>query len=121
MISSLFYLTTSMPDIMFSIYLYARFQSCTKESHLITVKYIIRYLKGTIGLGLQYSKIRQFSMMSYSDADYTGCRVDRKTTSETCQFLENCLISWSSKKQIVVALSTVEAEYVAAGLVVHKF
>jgi hypothetical protein len=54
-------------------------------------------------------------MTSYSDADYAGSRVDRKSTSGTCQFLGNCLVSWSSKKQNSVALSTAEAEYVAAG------
>ena len=82
MSGSLLYLTASKPDIMFRMCLYARFQSCPKESHFIAVKHIIRYLKGTIGMGLWYPKIRQFSMMSYSDADYASCRVDRKSTSE---------------------------------------
>ena len=54
-------------------------------------------------------------MTSYSDADYAGCRVDRKSTSDTYQFLENCLVSWSSKKQNFITFSIVEAEYVAAG------
>ena len=84
---------------MFCVCLCARFQSCPKESHLVAVKRIIRYLKGTIEMGLWYRKTRQFSMTSFSDADYAGCRVDRKSTSETCQFLGNCLFSWSSKKQ----------------------
>ena len=56
MISSLLYLMASRPDIMFGICLCARFQSCLKESHLITVKYIIRYLKSTIRIGLWYPK-----------------------------------------------------------------
>jgi len=56
MISSLLYLTASRPDIIFSVFLCARFQSCPKESHLIAAKCIIRYLKGTIGMGLWYSK-----------------------------------------------------------------
>ena len=83
---------------MFSVCLCARFQSCPKESHLIAVKRIIRYLKGTIEMGLWYLKTRQFSMTSFSDADYAGCRVDRKSTSGTYQFLENYLVSWFSKK-----------------------
>ena len=58
MIDSLLYLTASRPDIMFSVCLCARFQSCPKESHLIVVKCIIRYLKGTIGMGLWYPKTR---------------------------------------------------------------
>ena len=53
-------------------------------------------------------------MTSFSDAEYAGCRVDRKSTSGTCQFLENCLILWSSKKQNFIVLLTAEAEYVAA-------
>ena len=66
-------------------------------------------------MGLLYSKTGQFSMTSFSDADYAGCRVDRKSTSGTCQFLGNCLVSWSFKKQNSVAFSTAKAEYVAAG------
>ena len=69
---------------MFSVCLCARFQSCPKESHLIAIKCIIRYLKGTIGMDLWYLKTRKFFMMSFLDADYAGCRVDRKSTSETC-------------------------------------
>ena len=98
MIGSLLYLTASRPDIMFCVCLCARFQSCPKESHLIVVKRIIRYLKGTIRMGLWYPKTGQFFMMSFSDADYAGCRVDRKSNSGTCQFLGNCLVSWFSKK-----------------------
>ena len=64
MIGSLLYLMASRPDIIFSMYLCARFQSYPKESHLIVVKHIIRYLKDTIGMGLRYPKIRQFPMTS---------------------------------------------------------
>ena len=70
MIGSLLYLTASRPDVMFSVHLCTRFQSIPKESHLIAVKCIIRSRKGTIGMSLWYLKARQFSMMSYSDADY---------------------------------------------------
>ena len=75
MISSLLYLTATRPDITFSVSLCARFQSCPKESHLIAVKCIIRYLQGTIGIGLWYLKSGQLLMTSYSDADYADCRV----------------------------------------------
>ena len=91
-IGILFYLTASRPDIMFSVCLYARFQSCPKKSHLIVLKRIIRYLKDTIGMCLWYPQTGQFSKTNFSDADYAGCRVDRKSTSETYQFLGNCLI-----------------------------
>jgi len=83
MIGTLLYLMASRPDIMFIVCLCTRFQSCPKESHLITVKCIIRYLKGTNGLSLWYPKIGEFLMTSYSDVDYAGCKVDRKSTSET--------------------------------------
>jgi hypothetical protein len=61
------------------------------------------------------SKGSTFDLIGYSDSDYAGCKVDRKSTSRTCQFLGRSLVSWSSKKQTSVALSTTEAEYVAVG------
>ncbi|GAV56658.1 hypothetical protein CFOL_v3_00200 [Cephalotus follicularis] len=114
MIGSLLYLTASRPDIMFSVCLCARFQSSPKESHLIAVKRTFRYLAYTPLLGLFYSNDSLFNLHAFSDADYGGCKLDRKSTSGTCQFLGNSLVSWFSKKQNSVALSTTEAEYVAA-------
>ena len=113
MIGSLLYLTASRPDIMFSVCLCARYQSCPKASHLVAVKRIIRYLIDTSCLGLWYSRRSNFELHAFCDADFGGCKVDRKSISDTCQFLGNMLISWSSKKQNSVALSTTEAEYVA--------
>jgi hypothetical protein len=110
-----FYLTASRLDIMFSVCLCIRFQSCPKESHLIVVKRIFRYLLGTIDLGLWYLKTNSFDLISYTDADFAGCKIDRISTSGTCHFLRHSLVSWFSKKQNSVALSTAEAEYVAAG------
>ena len=115
MIGSLLYLTASRPDIMFSVCLCARFQANPKESHLVAVKRIFRYLKGTMDLGLWYPRGTTFDLINYSDADYAGCKLDRKSTSGTCHFLGRSLVSWFSKKQHSVALSTTEAEYVAAG------
>ena len=115
MIGSLLYLTASRPDIMFSVCLCARFQANPKESHLCAVKRIFRYLNGTKDLGLWYPKATSFELVSYSDADFAGCKIDRKSTSGTCHLLGHSLVSWSSKKQNSVALSTAEAEYIAAG------
>ena len=120
MISSLLYLTASRPDIMFSVYLCARFQSCPKESHLITVKRIIRYLKGTIEMSLWYPKTEQFFMTSFSDANYAGCKVDREWTSGSYQFLENCLVSWSSKNKILQPSQPPRQSMLRLGLIVHK-
>ena len=113
MIGSLLYLTASRPDIMHVVCLCARFQSNPRQSHLIAVKRIFRYLKDTPTLGLWYHKSSLFDLYAYSDSDYAGCRLDRKSTTGTCQFLGNKLISWFSKKQSSVALSTTEVEYMA--------
>ena len=115
MIGFLLYLTTSRPDIMFTVCLCARYQSCPKESHLLTVKRIFRYLKDTPTLGLWYPKDSSFILHAYSNVDFGSCKLDRKSTSGTCQFLGKMLISWFSKKQYSVALSTTEAKYVAVG------
>ena len=81
----------------------------------MAVKRILRYLVFTPNLGLWYPKGSSFDLLGYSDSDYAGCKVDRKSTTGTCQFLGRSLIAWSSKKQNSVVLSTAEAEYVAAG------
>jgi hypothetical protein len=115
MIRSLLYLCASRPDNMLSVCMCARFQANPKECQLMAVKIIFRYLVQTPNLGLWYPKGSTFDVLSYSDSDYAGCKVDRKSTSGTCQFLGRSLVSWSSKKQNFVALSTAEVEYVAAG------
>ncbi|XP_072090603.1 secreted RxLR effector protein 161-like [Arachis hypogaea] len=91
MIGSLMYLTSSRPDIIQSVGVCSRFQSKPKESHLSAVKRIIRYV-----------------------LDFAGDRIDRRSTSGMSCFLGKSLIVWSSKKQATVALSTAEAEYIAA-------
>ncbi|KAK9044453.1 hypothetical protein V6N11_058353 [Hibiscus sabdariffa] len=91
------------------------FQANPKESHLKAVKRIFRYLQDTPSLGLWYPRDSTFDLHAYSDVDYGGCKIDRKSTSDTCQFLGSMLISWFSKKQNSVALSTTEAEYISAG------
>ena len=114
MIGSLLYLTASRPDIVFSVGLCARFQTNPKESHIQAVKRILRYLKGTSDLGFWYPKGSNFDLVGYADADYAGYLGDRKSTTGMTHFLGSCLISWGSKQQNSVALSTAEAEYVAA-------
>ncbi|KAK6127010.1 hypothetical protein DH2020_039246 [Rehmannia glutinosa] len=120
MIGSLLYLTASSPNILHVVCLCARFQSNPKESHLSAVKRIFRYLKDTISYGLFYPKNEHFSLKRYSDSDYAGNIDDRKSTSGSCQFLGDCLISSFSKKQNCVALSTT-AEYISAPFVVLNF
>jgi hypothetical protein len=114
MIGSLLYLTATMPDIQFSVCLCARFQASPRTSHRQAVKRIFGYLRHTPDFGLWYSASSSLSFHGFSDADFAGCRLDRKSTSGTCQFLGSSLVSWSSHKQSSVAQSTTEAEYVAA-------
>ena len=78
---------------MFCVCLCARFQACPKESHLIAFKRIFRYLFGTQNLGLWYPKKSSLELIGFSDADYASSKIDRKSTSGTCQFLSHMLIS----------------------------
>nr|GEU91044.1 putative ribonuclease H-like domain-containing protein [Tanacetum cinerariifolium] len=113
MIGSLMYLIASRPDIMFAVCACSRFQVTPKTSHLQAVKRIFRYLKGQPKLGLWYPKVSSFNLEAYSDSDYAGANLDRKSTIIGCQFLGRRLISWQYKKQTIIAISTIEAEYVA--------
>jgi hypothetical protein len=103
MIGSLLYLTASRLDIMFSVCMCARFQSNPKKAHLRVVKRILRYLKHTPSVGLWYPKGATFDLIGYSDSDYAGCKIDRKSTSGGCHLLGRSLVSWTSKKQNSVA------------------
>ncbi|GJU16690.1 ribonuclease H-like domain, reverse transcriptase, RNA-dependent DNA polymerase [Tanacetum coccineum] len=114
MIGSLMYLTASRPDIMFVVCACARFQVTPKASHLHAVKRIFRYLKHQPKLGLWYPRDSPFELEAFSNSDYAGASLDRKSTTGGCQFLGRRLISWQCKKQTIVANSTTEAEYVAA-------
>ncbi|GKC59804.1 putative ribonuclease H-like domain-containing protein, partial [Tanacetum coccineum] len=113
MIGSLMYLTSSRPEIIFTVCAYARYQVNLKVSHLHVVKKIFRYLKGQPKLGLWYPKYSPFDLVAYTDSDDVGASLDRKSTTGGCQFLRCRLISWQCKKQIMVANSTTKAEYVA--------
>ncbi|WVZ75586.1 hypothetical protein U9M48_023625, partial [Paspalum notatum var. saurae] len=97
MIDSLLYLTATRPDIQFAVCLCARYQASPRTSHRQVVKRIFRYLKFTPELGLWYSSGSSLSLRGFSDADHAGCRIDRKSTSGTCQLLGTSLVSWSSR------------------------
>nr|GEY20534.1 copia protein [Tanacetum cinerariifolium] len=113
MVSSLFYLTASRPDIMFSVCLCACFQEAPKTSHLEAVKRISQYITGTTHLGLWYPKGTDIEAVVYVDSDHAGDYVDRKSISGICTFVGCCLTSWFSKKQTALAISTTEAEYIS--------
>ncbi|XP_050908968.1 secreted RxLR effector protein 161-like [Lathyrus oleraceus] len=114
MIGSLLYLTGYRPNNLLSVCLCARFQSDPRESHLTVVTRIFRYLKGKINLSLCYRKSKDYKLVGYCDVDYAGDRLERKSTSGSCQFLGDNLISWSSKRKSTIALSIAETEYIAS-------
>ena len=101
-IGSLLYLSTSRPDILFSVCMCARFQLNPKQSHLSAIKRIIRYLVGTINLGLWYPKNSTCNLIGYFDSDFVGSETDRNSTSGTCQFIGSALVSWHSKNQSIL-------------------
>ena len=91
------------------------FRSNPKISHLNQVKRILKYVNGTSDYGIMYCHCSDSMLVGYCDADWAGSADDRKSTSGGCFYLGNNLISWFSKKQNCVSLSTAEAEYIAAG------
>ena len=93
MIGSFLYLTTSRPDILFSVCICARLQSDPRKNHYLAIKIIFKYLEGTQELELWYSKSFSFELIAYSDSNFMRCRLSRKSTSGTCHFLEENLIS----------------------------
>ncbi|GJZ96825.1 retrovirus-related pol polyprotein from transposon TNT 1-94 [Tanacetum coccineum] len=111
MIGALMYLTSSRLDIIHATCLCARYQAKPTEKHLKEVKRIFRYLRGTVHMGLWYTKDSGFELTGFSNADYAGCKDTFKSTSGGTQFLGEKLVSRSSKKQDSTMLSAVEAEY----------
>nr|GEZ76727.1 copia protein [Tanacetum cinerariifolium]GEZ76734.1 copia protein [Tanacetum cinerariifolium] len=99
-------------DIIFGS-THPRYQAKPAEKHLKEVKRIFRYLRGTVNSGLWYLKDFGFELTGFLDADYAGCKDTFKSTSGGAQFLGEKLVSWSSKKQDCISLSTTEAEYVS--------
>jgi hypothetical protein len=114
MIGSFLYMMATRPNIQFSVCLCARFQASARTSHRQAVKRIFRYLRHTPDFGLWYSVSSSLALHGFSDVDFAGYRLDRKSTSGTYQFLGAFLVSWSSRKQSSVAQCTTDAEYVDA-------
>jgi hypothetical protein len=98
MIGSLLYLTTTRPDIQFTVGLCARFQASPCSSHRTAVQRVFRYLKHTSEFGIWYSASSSLDLVGFFDADFAGCRIDQKSTSDTCPFLGSSLICWPSWK-----------------------
>ncbi|GAU50271.1 hypothetical protein TSUD_131240 [Trifolium subterraneum] len=115
MVGSLMYLLATRPDLAFVVCLVARFMDRPTEMHIAAIKRIMRYVKGTTDFGILYSKTNEsLQLDGWSDSDYAGDLDDRKNTSGYVFMLGSGVISWSSKKQPIVTLSTTEAKFVAA-------
>eukprot|EP00253_Pinus_taeda_P003093 PITA_03093 len=104
----------TLPDIMHAVGIFGRFQANPKEAHLQAVKRIFKYFQGTQNYGLWYPRDAYLTLHAYTDVDWEGSVDDRKSTSGGAFFMGSRLVSWFSKKQSSIALSTTEAEYVAA-------
>jgi hypothetical protein len=104
------------PDLAFAVGYLSRFMEAPREDHLIAVKRVLRYVAGTQGHGLHYTKHEEGmpKLIGYSDADMGGDIDDRKSTSGIVFFLAGNPVTWQTAKQRVVALSSCEAEYIAA-------
>ncbi|GKG37079.1 hypothetical protein Tco_0447252, partial [Tanacetum coccineum] len=113
MIGTLLYLTASRPDIQFDICMCARYQARPTEKHLHAVKRIFRYLRGIVNRGQWYLKDSLIALTAFADTDHAGCQDTRRGTSGNMQFLGDRLVSWSSKRQKSVAISSTETEYIA--------
>jgi hypothetical protein len=115
MIGSLLYITASRPDIMHVVGMVGRYQAAPKQSHLLAVKRIFRYLKGTMNYGLWYPRNQNFQLSVYSYANWDNYMDERKNTSGGAFFLGYFLVAWLRKKKGSISLSNTKAEYIAAG------
>ncbi|XP_078165548.1 uncharacterized protein LOC144560258 [Carex rostrata] len=111
LVGKLIYLSHTRPDIAYAVSIISQFMHSPKEEHLEAVMRIIRYLKGTAGRGIVFRKNSHLQVMAYSDADWAGCVMDRKSTAGYFTFLGGNLVTWKSKKQNVVTLSSAKSEY----------
>ncbi|GKC26312.1 integrase [Tanacetum coccineum] len=114
LVGRLIYLTHTRPDLTYAVGIVSRFMHCPSKQHFGAAKRILRYIAGTTSYGIWYSRKEKFELVGYSDSDWAGEKEDMKSTSGNCFTLGSGVVSWASKKQATVALSSTEAEYVAA-------
>ena len=115
MIGSLFYLTSSRLDISYSVGMCARYLANPKKFHMIALRRVIKYVKTTSDFGVWYNKDIDDVLAGYFVVDWAGNADDKKNTLEGCFYVGNNLVSWMSKRQNSISLSTAEAEYIATG------
>jgi hypothetical protein len=108
------YLTNTRPDICFVVNTLSQFLVEPRHVHLVAAKHVMRYLKGTLDYSLSYDGDHDFTLSGYTDSNWAGSVSDRKITSRCCFILVSTMISWQSRKQSSIALSTKEAKYITA-------
>ncbi|KAM2105397.1 hypothetical protein ACFX1R_015908 [Malus domestica] len=112
LVGGLQYLTWTMPDLSYVMNLVCQFMHSPRQAHFQAVKRILPYLKGSLSLGLWFPKCsKSLTLTAFSDANWAGCSIDRRSTSGFVIFLGDSLISSSAKKQPTVARSSTEVEY----------
>jgi hypothetical protein len=111
LVGRLIYLSHTRPDIAYAVSMVSQFMHCPKEIHLQAAHRILHYLKGTPGRGILFKRNGNTTLEAYTDADYAGSIIDRRSTTGYCTFLGGNLVTWRSKKQNVVARSSAEAEF----------
>ncbi|XP_019431509.1 PREDICTED: uncharacterized protein LOC109338677 [Lupinus angustifolius] len=117
MVGCLRFVCHSRPELAYSTRVISRHMANPNQAHMTVAKKIMRYLKGTLSYGILFPNQRKeekLQLVRYSDSDWCGDKEDRRSTSRYTFFISGAPISWSSKNQEVVALSTCEAEYIAA-------
>ncbi|KAM1792893.1 hypothetical protein ACFX12_036703 [Malus domestica] len=111
LVGKLIYLTITRPDITYAVGIVSQFMHSPTVDHLNIVKRILRYLKGSIGRGILMQNNQSTSISGYTDADWAGNAIDRRSTTGYCTFVGGNIVTWKSKKQQVIARSSAEAEY----------
>jgi hypothetical protein len=117
LIGSLMYLVNTQPDISFVVNSLSQFVVDPQRVHWIVAKHVLHYLSGTMEYGLLYERSGGMRLVGLTNVDWVGCAEDRKSTSGCYFSIGSGIISWFSRKQKSMALSSAEAEYMAASLV----
>lgn len=115
-VGRLMYLTITRPDITFAVNKLCQYSSKPRTSHLNAVYKVLQHIKGTVGQGIFYSATADLRLRGFADADWASCQDSRRSTTGFTMFLGSSLITWRSKKQPTVSLSSAEAEYKALAL-----
>ncbi|GJW31111.1 ribonuclease H-like domain-containing protein [Tanacetum coccineum] len=114
------YLTFTRPDISYAMQQVCLYMHDPREPYFTALKRILRYVRGTVAFGLQFHASFTAQLTAYTDADWAGCLVTRRSTSGYCVFLGDNLLSWSAKRHVTLSRFSAEAEYHGVANVVDE-